>query len=67
MIQRIMLIGIVLAAIGLIFCAFTTRWQNGWIFNYRITNWRLFLFGILLLIIGLGIALVPAYANGQLG
>lgn len=63
----VILIGSIIAAIGLILLMMTTRfvWGN-WGYPYRTTNKPLAIIGWLLIIIGVVIVLVKAKLNGQL-
>lgn len=63
------LIGIIIAGLGLLLLMITTKfvWGWNWGYPYRTTNKPLAFLGWVLLIIGLAIILVKAKANGQLG
>ncbi|TLQ04215.1 hypothetical protein FEZ51_06350 [Pediococcus stilesii] len=60
----IMDLGIGFAAIGVLLLAITTKWTNGWIFNYKTTNRSLSLIGWILLILGLILTILPPYLGG---
>ncbi|EHP0974530.1 hypothetical protein KNZ58_002601 [Enterococcus faecalis] len=64
----VILIGSIIAAIGLILLMMTTRfvWRWNWGYPYRTTNKPLAIIGWLLIIIGVVIVLVKAKLNGQL-
>lgn len=64
----VILIGSIIAAIGLILLMMTTRfvWVWNWGYPYRTTNKPLAIIGWLLIIIGVVIVLVKAKLNGQL-
>lgn len=64
----VVLVGSLIAAIGLILLMMTTRfvWGWNWGYPYPTTNKPLAIIGWLLIIIGVVIALVKAKFNGQL-
>ena len=64
----VILIGSIIAAIGLILLMMTTIfvWGWNWGYPYRTTNKPLAIIGWLLIIIGVVIVLVKAKLNGQL-
>lgn len=63
----VILVGSIIAAIGLILLMMTTRFVGGdWGYPYRTTNKPLATIGWLLVIIGIVIILVKAKLNGQL-
>ncbi len=64
----VILVGSIIAAIGLILLIITTRFVLGgnWGYPYRTTNKPLTIIGWILIIIGLVIVLVKAKLNGQL-
>lgn len=66
-VRFLMVIGFVVAALGLLVIALTTRWVKPWGNQYSSTNRPLTGLGWLLLVGGLGVAVVAAWANGQLG
>jgi hypothetical protein len=67
MMQRLMMIGIGMTMIGIVISILTTRWQNGWFFQYRSTNKFLSVLSVIFIMIGMILMIMVAYVNGQLG
>lgn len=62
-----MMLGFVLAGLGLLFLVATITQRFGFFHTYHSRHTGLTLLGVVLLLVGLALVIFQAYSNGQLG